>query len=55
MFSIAAAAVTSLNTDPGTNAAERQRFIYAPSAGSASDSSGSTDGVDTMPRSSPVR
>ena len=53
MFSMAAAAVMSLNTEPGVNDAERQRFIYAPSGGFELSARGSMDGEDTMHRSSP--
>ena len=55
MFSMAAAAVMSLKIEPGVKAAERQRLIKAPSRGSLTPSTGSTEGVDTMPSSSPVR
>ena len=55
MFSIAAAAVMSLKIEPGVKPAERQRLMKAPSLGSVVPSMGSTEGVDTMPKSSPVR
>ena len=51
---MAAAAVTSLKTEPGVKAAERQRLIYAPSAGTASGSAGSMEGVETMHSTSPL-
>ena len=52
---MAAAAVTSLKMEPGVKEAEMQRLINAPSRCSPVVSRGSTDGVDTMPSSSPVR
>ena len=58
-FSMAAAAVTVLNTDPGVKVAERKRLRYAPSYRSfsrisAGTFSGSKLGAETMHRISPV-
>ena len=54
MFSIAAARVTSLKTEPGTKLALRHLFIYVPSAGEAEGFAGSSAGVETMQSISPV-
>ena len=59
MFSIAAAIVTVLNTDPDVTAVDRNRFRYTPSQRSspssiAGGSSGSNDGFDIMQSTSPV-
>ena len=40
--------------EPGTKTAESARLIYAPGAGSAFGSAGSTAGEETMQTSSPV-
>lgn len=48
IFSMAAARVTSLNTEPGVKEALRHLLRYVPSAGSELGFAGSSLGVETM-------
>ena len=54
-FSMAAEAVMSLKIEPGVKEAEMQRLMKVPSRSSALPSTGSVEGTETMPSSSPVR